>query len=155
MVFHLKLVILTNRCLPKIWTQVSFFGKLGMCFVIFEKYNCPVHWYLYQQITFFVNFLDAPENDAVMCCSLFQDDYKFEYTQCDSTSQRWRVSVPKNDVCTPEGERVPIRGTACSKLIVCFIPVLHHSLLECCLTEILCCRYFHLVTLNWHWADQF
>ena len=33
------------------------------------------------------------------------------------------------------------------------------SLLECCLTEILCPRHFdmifHPVTLYWHWADQF
>ena len=43
-----------------------------------------------------------------------QNDYRFEYTVCDSEAQRWRVSVPKID-CQPEGERAPFRGAACSK----------------------------------------
>ena len=45
---------------------------------------------------------------------LLQDEYQFEYTQCDKQKQRWRVSVPKPDTtCTPDGPRVPIKGLEC------------------------------------------
>lgn len=43
---------------------------------------------------------------------LFQSEYHYEYTACDSLGSRWRVAVPHNPgLCT--GLPDPIRGTEC------------------------------------------
>ncbi|GFR88566.1 UPF0577 protein KIAA1324-like homolog [Elysia marginata] len=44
------------------------------------------------------------------------DDYKYEYTECDSKGGRWRVAVPKAPgLCTPSGTpMVPVRGKDCN-----------------------------------------
>ncbi|NWH71741.1 K1324 protein, partial [Piaya cayana] len=45
--------------------------------------------------------------------SLFQSEYHYEYTECDSTGSRWRVAVPHTPgLCT--GLPDPVRGTECS-----------------------------------------
>ncbi|NWS78789.1 K1324 protein, partial [Crotophaga sulcirostris] len=45
--------------------------------------------------------------------SLFQSEYHYEYTECDSTGSRWRVAVPHTPgLCT--GLPDPIKGTNCS-----------------------------------------
>lgn len=44
------------------------------------------------------------------------DDYKYEYTECDSKGGRWRVAVPKApNLCTPSGSSlIPVRGKDCN-----------------------------------------
>ncbi|XP_060575357.1 endosome/lysosome-associated apoptosis and autophagy regulator family member 2-like isoform X2 [Ruditapes philippinarum] len=56
---------------------------------------------------------------SVLLCSAADcgdDDYKFQFTQCDANSERWRVSVPKKD-CTPtsSGYDLPVKGTSCNQ----------------------------------------
>ncbi|NXT44216.1 K1324 protein, partial [Pelecanoides urinatrix] len=44
---------------------------------------------------------------------LFQSEYHYEYTACDSTGSRWRVAVPHTPgLCT--GLPDPVKGTECS-----------------------------------------
>uniref|UniRef100_A0A8C0H422 Endosome-lysosome associated apoptosis and autophagy regulator 1 n=1 Tax=Chelonoidis abingdonii TaxID=106734 RepID=A0A8C0H422_CHEAB len=46
-------------------------------------------------------------------CFLFQSEYHYEYTACDSLGSRWRVAVPHTPgLCT--GLPDPIKGTECS-----------------------------------------
>lgn len=45
---------------------------------------------------------------------LWQTDYYYEYTECDSTGSRWRVAIPhSHGACV--GLPEPVRGTECSK----------------------------------------
>ena len=49
-----------------------------------------------------------------ICVCVFQTDYYFEYTECDSTGSRWRVAIPhRQGSCS--GLPEPVRGTDCSK----------------------------------------
>uniref|UniRef100_A0A673BRH5 UPF0577 protein KIAA1324-like n=1 Tax=Sphaeramia orbicularis TaxID=375764 RepID=A0A673BRH5_9TELE len=49
----------------------------------------------------------------MFCVSLWQTDYYYEYTECDSTGSRWRVAIPQNPgSCT--GLPEPVRGTECT-----------------------------------------
>uniref|UniRef100_A0A673NCA6 UPF0577 protein KIAA1324-like homolog n=2 Tax=Sinocyclocheilus rhinocerous TaxID=307959 RepID=A0A673NCA6_9TELE len=44
---------------------------------------------------------------------VFQTDYYFEYTECDSTGSRWRVAIPhRQGSCS--GLPEPVRGTDCT-----------------------------------------
>ena len=47
--------------------------------------------------------------------SNFQDDFHFEYTECDSDGGRWRVSVPKEGQCEGGNPFPPKRGKDCSE----------------------------------------
>lgn len=48
------------------------------------------------------------------CVFLFQSEYHYEYTVCDSSGSRWRVAVPHTPgLCT--GLPDPVRGTECCK----------------------------------------
>lgn len=50
---------------------------------------------------------------SISAC-VFQTDYYFEYTECDSTGSRWRVAIPhRQGRCS--GLPEPVRGTDCSK----------------------------------------
>ncbi|KAM7414457.1 hypothetical protein PAMA_019331 [Pampus argenteus] len=45
--------------------------------------------------------------------SLWQTDYYYEYTECDSTGSRWRVAIPQSPgACV--GLPAPVRGTECT-----------------------------------------
>lgn len=47
--------------------------------------------------------------------SLFQSEYHYEYTACDSAGSRWRVAVPHTPgLCT--GLPDPVKGTECCKV---------------------------------------
>uniref|UniRef100_A0A8C1LAW1 Si:dkey-153k10.9 n=1 Tax=Cyprinus carpio TaxID=7962 RepID=A0A8C1LAW1_CYPCA len=49
---------------------------------------------------------------AISVC-VFQTDYYFEYTECDSTGSRWRVAIPhRQGSCS--GLPEPVRGTDCT-----------------------------------------
>lgn len=49
-------------------------------------------------------------------CFLFQSEYHYEYTACDSSGSRWRVAVPHTPgLCT--GLPDPVRGTECCKVL--------------------------------------
>ena len=45
----------------------------------------------------------------------FQHDFHYEYTECDSEGGRWRVSVPKPNVCVGGAPNPPVRGKGCGK----------------------------------------
>ncbi len=45
----------------------------------------------------------------------FQEDFHYEYTECDSEGGRWRVSVPKPDICEGGAPNPPVRGRECGK----------------------------------------
>ena len=46
-------------------------------------------------------------------CDYLQEDYHFEYTECDSSGSRWRVAIPDSAVdCS--GLPDPVRGKECS-----------------------------------------
>ena len=45
-----------------------------------------------------------------------QHDFHYEYTECDSNGGRWRVSVPKPNVCIGGAPNSPVRGKGCGKL---------------------------------------
>uniref|UniRef100_A0A674JZP5 UPF0577 protein KIAA1324-like n=1 Tax=Terrapene triunguis TaxID=2587831 RepID=A0A674JZP5_9SAUR len=52
-------------------------------------------------------------SSASPLCFLFQSEYHYEYTACDSLGSRWRVAVPHTPgLCT--GLPDPIKGTECS-----------------------------------------
>lgn len=56
-------------------------------------------------------------NADVVCVYVGQNDYYYEYTECDSTGSRWRVAIPQTPgacIGLPE----PVRGTECSKLTI-------------------------------------
>ncbi|KAG0717321.1 UPF0577 protein KIAA1324-like [Chionoecetes opilio] len=42
------------------------------------------------------------------------EDYHFEFTECDATGGRWRVSVPASDTCEGGKPRAPRRTQGCS-----------------------------------------
>lgn len=53
-------------------------------------------------------------NGDICTVCVFQTDYYFEYTECDSTGSRWRVAIPhRQGSCS--GLPEPVRGTDCSK----------------------------------------
>jgi hypothetical protein len=63
-------------------------------------------------------FLNWHENTFVYhvtCSHIFQSDFHFEYTECDSKGGRWRVQVPKPNTCEGGAPRPPIRGKSCGK----------------------------------------
>ncbi|KAL8583433.1 hypothetical protein ACOMHN_057889 [Nucella lapillus] len=41
-------------------------------------------------------------------------DFHYEYTECDSEGGRWRVSVPKPNICIGGAPNPPVRGKDCS-----------------------------------------
>lgn len=50
-----------------------------------------------------------------VCVCVWQTDYYYEYTECDSTGSRWRVAIPQRPgACA--GLPEPVKGTECSKL---------------------------------------
>ncbi|MEQ2186025.1 hypothetical protein GOODEAATRI_024444 [Goodea atripinnis] len=53
---------------------------------------------------------------GLLCkCSMYlwQTDYYYEYTECDSTGSRWRVAIPQSPgSCT--GLPQPVKGTECT-----------------------------------------
>lgn len=54
-------------------------------------------------------------NRSPSMCFLFQSEYHYEYTACDSTGSRWRVAVPHTPgLCT--GLPDPVKGTECCKV---------------------------------------
>ncbi|XP_040391497.1 endosome/lysosome-associated apoptosis and autophagy regulator 1 isoform X2 [Cygnus olor] len=55
----------------------------------------------------------APRGPGSPVRSLFQSEYHYEYTACDSAGSRWRVAVPHTPgLCT--GLPDPVKGTECS-----------------------------------------
>ncbi|KAL4226884.1 hypothetical protein ACF0H5_014862 [Mactra antiquata] len=54
---------------------------------------------------------------VVHCRDCGRDDYKFEYTQCNTDGERWRVSVPKTNDCNAvmANYNLPVKGTDCNK----------------------------------------
>uniref|UniRef100_A0A8B9TQA0 KIAA1324 n=1 Tax=Anas platyrhynchos TaxID=8839 RepID=A0A8B9TQA0_ANAPL len=55
----------------------------------------------------------APWGPSSPVRSLFQSEYHYEYTACDSAGSRWRVAVPHTPgLCT--GLPDPVKGTECS-----------------------------------------
>lgn len=42
-----------------------------------------------------------------------QNDFHYEYTQCDSSGGRWLVSVPAPDTCVGGQPEPPVRGRKC------------------------------------------
>ena len=51
-------------------------------------------------------------------CDFLQKDFHYEYTECDSDGGRWRVSVPKPNVCVGGAPNPPVRGKDCSKYLI-------------------------------------
>jgi len=45
-----------------------------------------------------------------------QKDFHYEYTQCDADGGRWRVSVPKPNVCIGGAPNPPVRGKGCGMI---------------------------------------
>lgn len=41
------------------------------------------------------------------------EDFHYEYTECDSAGGRWRVSVPRPNICVGGAPNPPIRGKGC------------------------------------------
>jgi len=52
---------------------------------------------------------------SVVCvvCVHIQKDFHYEYTQCDSSGGRWRVSVPNPNTCIGGAPNPPVRGKGC------------------------------------------
>ena len=55
--------------------------------------------------------------------SHLQDDFHYEFTECDTSGGRWRVSVPAANTCEGGKPQPPKRIQGCSELIVVVIVV--------------------------------
>jgi len=53
-----------------------------------------------------------------------QQDFHYEYTQCDSNGGRWRVSVPNPNTCIGGAPNPPVRGSRCGTYITYVVTVL-------------------------------